>query len=479
MTNKYSFLDEYREANSKIGKVETLDFPEYRGLTFEEFWRALPHKLDYFDYEEDLCNILENYHEHSSEQQKHLWVKKATGLGITEFMIRYIAWKCLKDDEWKDKQVDVNVVIIVGPRIDLAVTVMGRLRRLFGDHDFKTKETVLTLNGNRIEVFPSHHLAPARGLNPQLVLLDEADFFPPNMQVEARMVSERYIAKTDPYICMVSTPNLPLGLYDTMEREEKSIYIRKKLSYEVGLGKVFTPEIIEKARQSPSFEREYNLKYGYGVGDIFQGIDDVISKYDVEPTNGRKVLCGDPAFGSSNFGICAGQVRDGKVYVTEARQYPRPSPSAMLDIMEDLAAAYDKNVKIDAAHPGFIRDLNDRGIQAIPINFGLQVRDTEKNNVQSLRSKMTINAAQMVKTGKVIINPMFTDLIAQLRSAKFDDKGGVDKKELTFDIGDAFIMMCWDLKEFDYSSVTISLEGEIINRDKNIKNSVEFETEVV
>ena len=28
---------------------------------------------------------------------KHLWIKKATGLGITEFMLRYMAWLCLKD----------------------------------------------------------------------------------------------------------------------------------------------------------------------------------------------------------------------------------------------------------------------------------------------------------------------------------------------------------------------------------------------
>lgn len=29
---------------------------------------------------------------------KHLWVKKATGLGVTEFMLRFMAWLCLKDD---------------------------------------------------------------------------------------------------------------------------------------------------------------------------------------------------------------------------------------------------------------------------------------------------------------------------------------------------------------------------------------------
>jgi hypothetical protein len=27
---------------------------------------------------------------------KHLWVKKATGLGVTEFMLRFMAWLCLR-----------------------------------------------------------------------------------------------------------------------------------------------------------------------------------------------------------------------------------------------------------------------------------------------------------------------------------------------------------------------------------------------
>ena len=43
-----------------------------------------------FDYERLLFNTFENH--------KHVWIKKATGLGITEFMLRYIAWLCVRDD---------------------------------------------------------------------------------------------------------------------------------------------------------------------------------------------------------------------------------------------------------------------------------------------------------------------------------------------------------------------------------------------
>jgi len=395
-------IDQVKE--QQFSGTNNIQYPQYTGKSFEQFWKLLPHKIELYDYEEELLDTFTNH--------KKIWIKKSTGLGITEFIIRWIAWRCLTNDDMKDKQVDTNVVMITGPRIDLAITVMNRLKALLPDVP-KGKETVCVLNGNRIEAFPSHHLASARGLNPQIVFLDEADFFPPGQQQEARMVSERYIAKTNPHILMVSTPNLPGGLYDNMESEENSIYKRIAWNYEVGLGKIYTHEDIRKAKESPSFEREYNLQYGFGIGDIFEGIDDIIDVYPLERKGGRACVCGDPAFGSSNFGICAGESLDSIAYVKIAEEHHRSSPSAMLDKLEEYAKLFDSNCKIDAAHPGFIRDLQERGIPALPVNFGLVIPDMESATVQSLRSKMTINAAQMVKKQKVRIHPNFTTLIAQ------------------------------------------------------------------
>ena len=43
---------------------------------------------------------------------KHLWVKKATGLGVTEFMLRFMAWLCLRnDDDYRNSQ----MVIVTRP----------------------------------------------------------------------------------------------------------------------------------------------------------------------------------------------------------------------------------------------------------------------------------------------------------------------------------------------------------------------------
>jgi late competence protein required for DNA uptake (superfamily II DNA/RNA helicase) len=119
--------------------------------------------------------------------------------------------------------------IVTGPRIDLAIALIDRMKKLFAGSSkgftittFDTKETVIELNNVKIEAFPSHHLDATRGLpNVSFILLDEADFFPPGQQQYARDVSERYIAKSNPYIVMVSTPNAPDGLFERIEKRSR------------------------------------------------------------------------------------------------------------------------------------------------------------------------------------------------------------------------------------------------------------------
>ena len=140
---------------------------------------------------------------------------------------------------------------------------------------FDSKETVVELNGVHIEAYPAHHLDAMRGLpDVSFILLDEADFFP-RQQQDARDVSERYIAKSNPWIVMVSTPNAPDGLFEKIEREPENacLYRRLFLDYTYGLGKIYSDREIEKAKASPSFEREYNLKYLGKVGNVFHALD--------------------------------------------------------------------------------------------------------------------------------------------------------------------------------------------------------------
>ena len=70
---------------------------------------------------------------------------------------------------------------------------------------------------------------------------------------------------------MVSTPNAPGGLFEKIEKEpfETCIYKKVFLDYTYGIGKIYTEEEIAKARASPSFEREYCLKYQGLIGNVF------------------------------------------------------------------------------------------------------------------------------------------------------------------------------------------------------------------
>ena len=66
---------------------------------------------------------------------------------------------------------------------------------------------------------------------------------------------------------------------------------------------------------------------------------------------------------------------------------------------------------------------------------------------------MTINASRMVKEKQVVIHPAFTDLIADLKSVRYNSKGHPDKTKILFDLGDAFLMLCHGFNSVKRTSV--------------------------
>jgi hypothetical protein len=129
-----------------------------------------------FDYEQMLYQRMLQY--------KYLWILKATGLGVTEFVLRFMIWLATKDDTFRD----TDMCIVTGPRIEQAIEIINRMKRLFTGGPtlhidpklFDTKETVLELNGVHIQAYPSNHLDAAKGIaKVSIFYLDEADFFPP------------------------------------------------------------------------------------------------------------------------------------------------------------------------------------------------------------------------------------------------------------------------------------------------------------
>jgi Terminase RNaseH-like domain len=392
-------------------------------------------------------------------KDKHVWVKKATGLGITEFFLRLMAWLSLKDDRLSGSQ----MVIVTGPNIDISIKLIRRLKALLSPFNihFADKETVLELNGVRIEAYPSHHIDSARALdNVSFIFLDEADFFPIGQQADARHVSERYIAKSDPYIVMISTPNAPGGLFESIEKEpeEICIYKRVKLDYTVGLGKIYTIEEIEKAKRSPSFEREYNLRYLGRIGNTFRPADIQKAKsiqYNpdyVNPMSARS--CGiDPSWGSSNFGIVITQLNNGRVEVLYAEEFERAEHSDMLEKVRSLILnkfSPITKIYVDGSQPGFIRSLK------IALNEDPEYEkaiEYYNHNHMDWQANMTIlpipfstshkamlsHTRTLIEDGFVAIHSTrFQKLITSLHTA-VDNEGKLDKNSTSHnDIFDAF-----------------------------------------
>jgi hypothetical protein len=161
LQNLKKILDRYEEQLGVTPQANQLEL--LKGLPFYD-WPVISHSVanqittfntviglpqkngqsyPLFDYEKLLFDALRKH--------RHVWIKKATGLGITELMLRYMAWLCLKDDILKGSQ----MCIVTGPRIDMAVGLIGRMKGLFtdvglasapaagGSFTFDTKENVI------------------------------------------------------------------------------------------------------------------------------------------------------------------------------------------------------------------------------------------------------------------------------------------------------------------------------------------------
>jgi hypothetical protein len=139
---------------------------------------------------------------------------------------------------------------------------------------------------------------------------------------------------------------------------ETCIYKKVFLDYTYGLGKIYTKEEIDKAKQSPSFPREYELAYAGLIGNVFSltSIENATkTRYDPDyiNQNAKKSIGIDPGFGSSKFAIVITQYVDGKIQIIHAEEYDRPNFATMIDTIWQLKqkCGHISNIYVDAANP--------------------------------------------------------------------------------------------------------------------------------
>ena len=97
----------------------------FKGKSFIEFndIMGLPQKNNkehpIYDYELDVIDKIES--------NRNIWIKKSRGIGITELVLRYLAWKIVSSNELEYKK----IMIVSGTMLKHANDVKERMQSLF------------------------------------------------------------------------------------------------------------------------------------------------------------------------------------------------------------------------------------------------------------------------------------------------------------------------------------------------------------
>ncbi len=376
-----------------------------------------------------------------------------------------------------------SICIVVGPRIELAISLIERLKNLFRADPafvFEDKMTICYVNGVRFECFPSNHTDSMRGLtNLAGIIYDECDFFAIHEQENILHLATRYAIKEPQGIqVMISTPNRPGGLYERIEQDSKSMFHKVYWPYQIGLGKIYSVKEVEAARKQPGFSREMELQYGGGLGNAFNHSDieralelgrNPVYDYD-NPTNPNygyrfRNTCSlgvDPGYSSSKFGICLTQMRENKYVVVLAQEFERASFTSMVDYVVRIIMQTYKEIRcyVDASQPEFIRAVKQRLME--PEDYEAYIARKRRElmlppkkplilerfmkcipvDFRSHHEDMLSKTRALLELGLIAIPPKKHEkLILSLRTAMVvdDEDNRLDKSQTSFnDIFDAF-----------------------------------------
>jgi len=244
------------------------DLAVFEGKTFLEFNNiiGLPVKngIEHPIYDYELNTIK------AIEQHRNIWIKKASGIGMTELILKFLAWKILVNNELEYK----NIFVVSGTHLVHAHDVKERMQNLFRNKfpllQLESKFTDLWIKNTNIKIFPSRNSKDLRGYTDVAYLfLDEADYWLGSEVSELLHAITRYEEKSNCTTIMVSTPNRHDGLFQSIEKDPNSKYHKIILDHTVGLGKIYDPLEIEKKKLEPEFPREHCGQYLGRIGNAF------------------------------------------------------------------------------------------------------------------------------------------------------------------------------------------------------------------
>jgi hypothetical protein len=412
-----------------------------------------------YDYEEEMLNAIQH--------NKHVMIKKARGIGATEFMIRYLSWLALSTDKLNDK----SVFIIAGTRLEFANEVKERMERLFTDFNVVTdsKYTQCYINTTKFKVFPTKNLKDVRGhIDVAYLFIDEADYFNPKEQNELKYVIKSYEEKSKGKIIMVSTAGESGGLFEQIENDPNSDFKKVYMLVNKGKGKIFDDKFLEEQKEKDPafFAREYEGKYGYGMGNVFlpEEIEACCELYQPTKINhDRTISAGiDPGFGSSKFAITILMLEDNILKVLYAKEFDRASYEEMINLVTQLKYQYGPvKVYVDGSKPDFIRSLKIAFRETVDYERIIQDANREKVDYEYRMKIIPISFNEwgrellgrfqhvVSKKWFALSNIEHKELVTQMRMARFKDNGNLDKAETSNNTYDVFDSTRLALKMFE------------------------------
>lgn len=439
----------YEEKNGKCCFNHFIGMPEKNGIR---------HPLH--DYEEMMWNDF--YAAYTGKSDKRLYaVLKATGLGLTEYSIRLMAWMACTSNKYRGKR----FAVIAGIRMNIAEDIINRFVSLFDRFPFlklRASKARTIVNGVVVEGYPAVNVDSLRSFhNLAFILVDEADFFRRSLQKEVRKVIERYIAKSNPFVYLVSTPGQPYGLFYEIFKEEKenSIYKQYEFNYEWGTDKIFTQKEIRDQLKSPSFQQEYNLQFGGTTGNLISEkaiLKNVYSneycekigffpyyfhkdiKYSSYADGGEYIsrqLGIDPGFGrdpkrdiGSYTALCLTQWRNHRIEILYAEELRQPDFDELVEIVTlIMSKTGTTKVFLDGSNPPLVRALK-KAIHEYDKYEKYDKKEMERKiwkgdmvvcpipfNTQA--KNMMFHMKALVDSGLLVINEKQTNVIDAMKSA--------------------------------------------------------------
>jgi hypothetical protein len=403
-----------------------------------------------FEYEKLVYDAVEN--------NQNIWVLKSRGIGLTTFLIRYLAWKILSSSELDDK----SIFIISGTREQFANYIKEKLEQLFEKRfsfiKLESKYTELWLKKTWIKVFPTTAVKDLRGyFEASYIFIDESDYFPESVQDELVAAISPYQEKSNCKIIMVSTPNRPDGLMQRIENDPNSKYVKLKLDYTYGLDLIYDRSFIEKKKLEPEFKREYECQYLGRVGNVLSPLQvDQCVQLGGTPDNfgvlledipisqfTLKCVGIDPGFSSSKTAIvmCEHLKDQDKIIVRRSDLIEKGDPNAISDLLFDLHKQYwNVYILIDGSNRAMVnllkikfnesldwdtKDASPESMKVVPVNFS-----TEHKSLLS-------HLHMMITKGYLAIPEKHDKLIISLRTA-YAKELSLDKEQTSYnDLFDA------------------------------------------